>query len=211
MPDVLSFGLGGGSIVRDGGARIGPDSVGYEITSRALVFGGDTLTTTDVVVAAGHADIGDRQPRRRARPAADRDRAHTCHRMVDESVDRMKTSAASLPVILVGGGAILVQRDLPSASAVLRPEQAGGRECDRRGHRAGRRRNRSGVLAAGCQPRGSFGGSHPRGDRARDGGGRAPGSIEVVDIEEVPLAYLPSSAVRIRVKVVGDLVLRGAA
>lgn len=53
MPDVLAVGLGGGSIVRDDGARIGPDSVGYEITSRSLVFGGDTLTTTDIVVAAG--------------------------------------------------------------------------------------------------------------------------------------------------------------
>jgi len=60
MPDVLAIGLGGGSLVRDGGARIGPDSVGYEITSRALVFGGDTLTTTDIVVAAGLEDIGDR-------------------------------------------------------------------------------------------------------------------------------------------------------
>ncbi len=34
MPDVLAIGLGGGSRVRDEGRRIGPDSVGYEITSR---------------------------------------------------------------------------------------------------------------------------------------------------------------------------------
>src|SRR5579864_2551865 len=34
MPDVLSFGLGGGSLVRrsETGVRIGPDSVGYELT-----------------------------------------------------------------------------------------------------------------------------------------------------------------------------------
>jgi hypothetical protein len=30
-------------------------------------------------------------------------------------------------------------------------------------------------------------------------------SVEVVEIEEVPLAYLPSNAVRIRMKAVGDL------
>ncbi|MBV7338857.1 hydantoinase/oxoprolinase family protein [Chloroflexi bacterium TSY] len=54
MPDVYSFGLGGGSLVRqNGNLQIGPQSVGYELTSKALVFGGDTLTTTDVVVAAG--------------------------------------------------------------------------------------------------------------------------------------------------------------
>ena len=35
MPDVISIGLGGGSIVRvkpDGSVTVGPDSVGYEIT-----------------------------------------------------------------------------------------------------------------------------------------------------------------------------------
>ena len=49
MPDVLSMGLGGGSLVRPGngqddGVTVGPDSVGYELTERALVFGGDELT-----------------------------------------------------------------------------------------------------------------------------------------------------------------------
>jgi len=48
MPDVFSFGLGGGSIVRQDLLRIGPQSVGYRLTKEALVFGGDTLTTTDI-------------------------------------------------------------------------------------------------------------------------------------------------------------------
>jgi hypothetical protein len=30
-------------------------------------------------------------------------------------------------------------------------------------------------------------------------------TIEVVDVEDVPLAYLPGNATRVRVKVVGDL------
>ena len=41
--------------------------------------------------------------------------------MADTAVDRMKTSAAPMPVILVGGGAILVSRGLPSASEVVHP------------------------------------------------------------------------------------------
>jgi N-methylhydantoinase A/oxoprolinase/acetone carboxylase beta subunit len=60
MPDVLSFGLGGGSHVQPNPLQVGPQSVGYEITSRALVFGGSELTATDVAVAAGLADMGDR-------------------------------------------------------------------------------------------------------------------------------------------------------
>src|SRR5205814_9888439 len=60
MPDVFSFGLGGGSIVRgDAELTIGPDSVGYELTERARVFGGSELTATDLAVAAGMAEIGD--------------------------------------------------------------------------------------------------------------------------------------------------------
>ena len=39
----IAIGLGGGSLVRDDGGRIGPDSVGYELTEKALVFGGDTV------------------------------------------------------------------------------------------------------------------------------------------------------------------------
>src|SRR5918997_1299462 len=58
MPDVYSFGLGGGSLVREDPLRVGPQSVGYRITEEALVFGGDTLTTPDIAVAAGAADIG---------------------------------------------------------------------------------------------------------------------------------------------------------
>ncbi|MEZ3488188.1 MAG: hydantoinase/oxoprolinase family protein [Lachnospiraceae bacterium] len=47
MPDVISVGLGGGSVIRereDGTVTVGPDSVGYEITEKAMVFGGDVMT-----------------------------------------------------------------------------------------------------------------------------------------------------------------------
>ena len=62
MPDVVSIGLGGGSIVRvadDGTVCVGPDSVGYEIARKALVFGGDTMTATDIAVRLGMAEVGD--------------------------------------------------------------------------------------------------------------------------------------------------------
>ena len=41
--------------------------------------------------------------------------------------------------------------------------------------------------------------------------GADPASLRVVDVEELPLAYLPGGAVRIRVKVTGDLKLEGMA
>lgn len=59
VPDVYSFGLGGGSIVRPAPRlTIGPDSVGFRLPEKALCFGGDTLTATDIAQAAGLVDLG---------------------------------------------------------------------------------------------------------------------------------------------------------
>ena len=79
MPDVYSFGLGGGSLVKTDPLRIGPQSVGYRLTEEALVFGGETLTTTDIAVAAGVAEIGDARARSHdldSGPRRGRDGAH---------------------------------------------------------------------------------------------------------------------------------------
>ena len=37
--------------------------------------------------------------------------------------------------------------------------------------------------------------------------GAMPHSVEIVEVDEVPLAYLPSNAIRMHVKAVGDLPL----
>ncbi|MFC1662334.1 hydantoinase/oxoprolinase N-terminal domain-containing protein [Gemmatimonadota bacterium] len=59
MPDLLSLGLGGGTLVDWATRSIGPHSVGFRLTEESLVFGGDALTATDVAVAAGRATIGE--------------------------------------------------------------------------------------------------------------------------------------------------------
>jgi hypothetical protein len=35
--------------------------------------------------------------------------------------------------------------------------------------------------------------------------GAVPSTVEIVDVEEIPLSYLPGNATRIRVKAVGEL------
>jgi N-methylhydantoinase A/oxoprolinase/acetone carboxylase beta subunit len=207
MPDVLAIGLGGGSLVRDEGARIGPDSVGYELTSRAMVFGGDELTTTDIVVAAGLQDIGERSRVTHLSPALIETALDTMHRMADVAVDRMKTSAEPMPVILVGGGAILVSRGLPSASKVVHPPyssvanaigaavaQVGG-EVDRVFAVEGT--TREAVLDI----------AKAEASERAVAAGAERSSVKIVEVEDVPLAYLPGNATRIRVKAVGDLLI----
>ena len=207
MPDVLALGLGGGSVVREDGARIGPDSVGYELTEKAMVFGGEVLTATDIVVAAGAADIGERERLDGLKAALVKTGLDTIQAMVEEAVDRMKTSAEPLPVILVGGGAVLITRELGAATEIVRPHHAGvanaigaaiaqvGGEVDRVFSLEGMSREEA-LDEAKSQAI----------EKAVAAGAEA-GSVQIVDIEEVPLAYLPSSATRIRVKAVGDLVV----
>lgn len=209
MPDVLSVGLGGGSLVRgEGGAlQIGPRSVGYRITEEALVFGGDTQTATDLAVAAGLCDVGDAARVRHLDRTLVESGVAWIQNRVAELVDRVKTSAAELPVVVVGGGSVLVLDALAGASRVVKPDhfavanaigaaiaQVGG-EIDR-------------VFSLADLPRESALEAARREaiDKALAAGAEED-TIQVVDVEEVPLAYLPSNAVRIRVKAVGDLAM----
>jgi N-methylhydantoinase A/oxoprolinase/acetone carboxylase beta subunit len=207
MPDVLSLGIGGGSLIRlvDGGVTVGPDSVGYRLGEQARVFGGDTLTATDIAVAAGLAEIGnpdlvaDLDPSF-VRQTLDRIAADTA-----DAVERMRTSAEPLPIVAVGGGSILLPDELPGGAKVHRPEhfsvanaigaaiaQVGG-EVDR--VYAIEQGRRDAVVDEACQE---------AVDRAI-AAGADPATTKVVDFDEVPIPYLPGNATRIRCKAVGDL------
>jgi N-methylhydantoinase A/oxoprolinase/acetone carboxylase beta subunit len=56
VPNIVSLPLGGGTVIHvnenDGSVRVGPDSVGYRLDQEALAFGGQTITATDVALAA---------------------------------------------------------------------------------------------------------------------------------------------------------------
>ena len=204
MPDLLSLGLGGGTLVRQEPAlAIGPASVGYRLTEQALVFGGDVLTVTDVAVAAGLIDLGDRS-RVAALPAALVEAVLARVRtMIEEGVDRMKTDAGDAPLIAVGGGSFLVPARLAGVSEVLNvPHQAVA----------------NAVGAAIAQVSGEVDQifqdltrdeAIARARRAAEDKAVAAGAdrttINVVEVEDLPLAYLPGNSLRTRVRVVGDI------
>jgi N-methylhydantoinase A/oxoprolinase/acetone carboxylase beta subunit len=206
MPDVFSIGLGGGSLVVDGpkGVTVGPRSVGYKLVTEGVAFGGSTLTTTDVVVAAGRASLGD--PAKVAGLSPDlivRTEARIAD-MLEAAVERSRLSPEPLPVIVVGGGSILVKGKI------------GGLEVLKPNHFA----VANAVGAAIAQVSGETDrvyslAAMSRADAIKDAQDKATAiavsagargdSIEVVDVEDVPLAYLPGNATRVHVKVVGDL------
>ncbi|KAI1110840.1 hydantoinase [Nemania sp. NC0429] len=128
-PDIKSIGLGGGSIVRDHETAftVGPDSVGYKITKDALVFGGRTLTATDCTALLDeNLAIGNREL---AKGALTDDglakfKAAVKHKL-EKIIDTMKTSPEDIPVLLVGGGAVIAPDELKGASRVLKPKWSG--------------------------------------------------------------------------------------
>lgn len=206
MPDLISIGIGGGSHVNheeSGDVTVGPESVGYRLTEEALSFGGGTMTATDVEVASGSVDIGSVRPDvGETTIAAARG---YIREQVERAVDRMKTSPEPVPVIVVGGGSILVPEDLEGASEVYKPDHY-------------EVANAVGVAIA--QVSGAVDRIYSLDDQSRDEAmddakeeattnaveaGADPDTVEVVDIEEVPLSYLPGNAVRIKVKAAGEL------
>ncbi len=205
MPDLISIGIGGGSHVDTDGETItvGPQSVGYRLTEEGRCFGGSTLTATDIEVASGSVDIGPVSPSV-AEETISGARAYI-RTEVEKAIDRMKTSPEPVPVVVVGGGSILVPSDLAGASEVYMPDHY-------------EVANAVGVAIA--QVSGQVDRIYSLDGQTRDEAledakseatanaveaGATIESVDIVDIEEVPLSYLPGNAVRIKVKAAGTL------
>ncbi len=205
MPDVLAVALGGGTIVRevDGGIVLGPDSVGFELSRRALVFGGDTPTLTDAAVLAGRTQMGTHAV---PQGYADLLRAglEAADALLAEAIDRVKIGRGDRPLVLVGGGSVLVPERLPGVSELLRPAHhdvanaigaAIAMASGRWEEVVNDDRNRASMIEAAAE-------------KARDRAvqaGADPSTVEIVELDEVPLAYLDRPAVRVTVKAAGPL------
>lgn len=125
MPDVLSIGLGGGSRVvvdeKTGRVNVGPESVGHYLTSKAMVFGGDVMTATDIVVASGAAEIGDLS-KAKGIPSDTVGKARSrIKKILERSVDDMKISEAPVTLLLVGGGSVVLLDQLEGVQECIMP------------------------------------------------------------------------------------------
>lgn len=207
MPDVLSIGVGGGSHVRsvDGRCQVGPQSVGFRLEQEGLVFGGSTLTASDIAVRAGQASFGDpaqvaHLPQSLVDAALD-----DIHAQFEDAVDQIKVSAAPLPLLLVGGGNIIVSRPLKGVSEVHRPRHAevanaigaaialvSGRvdklyDVQTLGREAALRLAKEEACAAAVRA---------GADAAR---------VEIVEVVELPMTHMRNGATQFKVRAVGPV------
>ena len=208
MPDLISIGLGGGSIVRDSGddVRVGPDSVGYKVVTEALVQGGSTVTLSDVSVRAGRlTGFGDAE---RVETLDERVVAQALawvDAQIKIMVERMKPSREPFPLIAVGGGSHLVPAQIEGISEVIRPqnhavanaygaaiaeasgtvdrvfryEEQGREEC----LEVARRLAMDAAVRSGADP----------------------DQVRITAMAEIPLTYVPGRACRVQVKAAGPL------
>jgi len=221
-PLMRSCGLGGGSIIRINGTgtlEVGPHSVGYQLTKEARIFGGNTLTVTDIAVAKGRLNLGDCTYLTDIDPKIIQQADDIIHRKLADMINHMlyfcKTNKA-LPLILVGGGACLFDqqklRQLLSEKIanIQLPPQAGYTNA---------------LGAAIAKVSGSYHSVFqyanvpgliytPREDaiilakqQATQNAiakGANPATITIQEIEEIPINYLPGNQTRLRIKVIGE-------
>jgi N-methylhydantoinase A/oxoprolinase/acetone carboxylase beta subunit len=207
MPDLITLALGGGTVVAagpDGRVQVGPRSVGYHLEEEALVFGGRTPTLTDAAVAGGRVRLGGKplpEEHRRALAKA----LERVDLVLADAVDRIKTSKGDRPLIAVGGGSVLIPEEIPGVSGITRPHDfdvanaigaaiaSVSGQVDRIFHLGAG--GREAALREACDD---------ATERAVAAGADLA-TVSVVEIEEIPLAYLTTQAVRIRVKAAGSL------
>lgn len=208
MPDMVSIGLGGGSIVRqqpDGKVTVGPDSVGYQITEKALCFGGDVCTATDIAVRLGMTELGDKTLVAGIDEAFAQKALAAIRALCEDSIDAMKVSSEDVDVILVGGGSIVLPEDLAGAKSVTKHEYGGVANA---------------IGSAISKVSGTYEQLIDYNEIPRDealekaraeaveltvAAGAIRETVEIVDAEDVPLQYYPGNTARVKIKAAGDL------
>ncbi|KAL0061493.1 hypothetical protein AAF712_011716 [Marasmius tenuissimus] len=209
MPDVTSIGLGGGSRIHvdaeSAKVRVGPDSVGHYLTRDALVFGGSTLTATDICVRDGLKGVGGPDKVKDVSEEVVSKVQAAIKRMFENTVDKMKTSPEACTLLLVGGGSILAPKDLNGIGEIIIPPY----------HSVA---NAVGAAIANISAEIDTieimqGKSLPdvlerikaeaKAKCVQKGG--KEGTIEIVEVQVLPVAYVTNQATRIIVRVVGEI------
>ena len=203
MPELLSFGLGGGSHVCLDPLQVGPLSVGYQLIHDGLIFGGSQLTATDIAVANGLLDLGNAELLRSINSATQSAVLAECERLIEEAVDQVKTRAGETALIAVGGGAFLVPDQLRGVSDLHRVVHG---DCA------------NAVGAAIAQVSGEVDQifrdlSRTEAIEQATGlatlraveAGAAEDTLTTIETEDMPLSYLPGNSLRVRVRRVGDV------
>ncbi|KAG9234143.1 hypothetical protein BJ875DRAFT_441551 [Amylocarpus encephaloides] len=216
IPDVHSIALGGGSLVRAKKFRtsIGPDSLGAMLDKGGIAFGGTVLTATDLVLSNNYTDAT-------ITPDMKCSGLSEITRVLEEAIDKVKTRQGDARIILVGGGSIIVRDRIAGVGEIVRPEYCevanavGAAVCTPES----RPRDSADTIKMG-KISGSIDRTVvPQAGHVNDeiskstsmaiekcvAAGGDKNTIEIVEVDVVPVSYVKNGAARILVRVVADL------
>jgi len=219
MPDVVSVGIGGGTIVRfnKGICTLGPDSVGYLLKEKAIAFGGDTLTLSDFSIATGQLEIDNAILPHNLKEKIQQKNNIPFEEVlekvqeqikiaIEKLVDKLKTDAQEIPVIACGGGAFLLPKTIAGASEVIFPENM--EVANAFGACIAQISSESEIVINTLQKDEKEAMNSLINATKKDliDKGAEPQSLNILIKESIPLAYLPG-AVKLKIKICGNLLI----
>ncbi|KAG0647259.1 Acetophenone carboxylase 70 kDa subunit [Hyphodiscus hymeniophilus] len=198
MPEVLSIGLGGGSLIKvdNDAVSVGPESVGHRLTGDALVFGGEVMTATDIVVASGISTIGEPKRIEHISTAVITKARKAIKNQLEKSIEEMKVSATPVTVLLVGGGSVIVMDELE-----------GVEESNAVGAAIGNIAGEIDIIEimADRDEKAVFKAAEEMAIAAAITKGADADDVKIVQFDKIPLQYVTNKATRIVIKAVGKL------
>jgi len=222
-PDLLSIALGGGTIIKNKGKEVmelGPESVGHNLVRLGRSFGGPILTTHDIAVATGiikeklaifetdfvtHREKIDKLPKELVQNAYNKIKM-----TIELAIDQMKTTPEPIPAVFIGGGAMVVPSvDIKGTSEVVKPEHfevggAVGTTIAEIGAYA------EGVVDLEIEKREvAIDNVIEKAKNNLESAGGVRNTAEVIDVEEIPFAYMPGKREKIRIRVKGKAFIGG--
>ena len=124
--------------------------------------------------------------------------------MVHNAVERSRLSSEPLPVIVVGGGSVLIDDKIGDLEVVKPHHFACANAVGAAIAQVSGEVDRIYMLSKSSRDEALADAKQKASDAAVAAGARAD-SVAIVDVEDVPLAYIPGNATRMRVKAVGEL------
>jgi hypothetical protein len=126
--------------------------------------------------------------------------------MVSDAVDRMKTDAGEVPLLAVGGGSFLIPDRVEGCSAVMRvPHHAVANAI---GAAIAQVSGEVDQIFSGMTRDSALALARQEAERRAIDAGASPSELRMVEMEDIPLSYLPGDARRVRLRLVGEIATR---
>lgn len=203
MPDVLSIGLGGGSLIHFNSDKptIGPQSVGKYLCTHSRSFGGNELTLTDAALVMGNIKISEADVQQTF-INSDQGKIIFDHvkEKIEEAISKMRGEYGDLPIIFVGGGSALLpssffqkKYQIPDYFNVANAYGAALAEISGTVDTVVSLKNRKEVLEE----------LYEKARQKAIDQGADPNALRLVDQQIIPYSYIPNQMARVLVRYCG--------